>query len=421
VALFSPGWPPGHVPNGIVTYVGHLRPALERLGVDATVLTSHQVAPAATPAVDVGKLQPPRARALALRALAKLPGLPMPGVRLGWAVAQAANQVAARSGLDLLEMEETAGGAWYTQQAIDAPVVVRLHGPRFLNGAALGLTIDEEFRRLEEAERICITDAVGVTSPSLEVLERTRKHYGLPLADARVIHYPGPIIPPERQWTFEGCDKKSILFVGRFDRHKGGDIMIEAFRELAAALPEAELQFVGPDRGFHDDQGRTHRLRDFLDARLPGPARARVHVHGELDAGRIEGLRRQARVTVVPSRYETFGFTVAEALAYACPTVASDSGGIPEVLLGDRTGLLARPGDAADLAAKIRVLWDNPERAAELGRAGARDTATRLDPDTIARASLDFYETIWAKSAWRAPATPLRRLGRLVYQATSLG
>jgi glycosyltransferase involved in cell wall biosynthesis len=267
---------------------------------------------------------------------------------------------------------------------------------------------------------VCITEAVGVTSPSREVLERTRQHYGLPLSDARVIYYPGPIIPSQRQWTFEGCDKKSILFVGRFDRHKGGDVMIDAFRELAAAIPEVELQFVGPDRGFVDDQGRTHRLVEFLDARLPAAARARVHVHGELDAGRIEALRRQARITVVPSRYETFGFTVAEALAYACPTVAADSGGIPEVLLGDRTGLLFRPGDPADLAAKIRILWDNPQRAAELGRAGARDTATRLDPDTIARESLDYYETLWAKPARRALATPRSTLGRLAFQATSL-
>ena len=107
------------------------------------------------------------------------------------------------------------------QQAIDAPVVVRLHGPKFLNAAALGTATGDEFQRVVEAERVCITEAVGVTSPSREVLERTRQHYGLPLSDARVIHYPGPIIPAERQWTYENCDKKSILFVGGFDRHKG--------------------------------------------------------------------------------------------------------------------------------------------------------------------------------------------------------
>lgn len=420
VALYSPGWPPGHVSNGIVTYVGHLRPALERLGTDTTVLTSHEAAPSASPAIDVSKLRRPRTRDLALRAAGKLPRFATPGLRLGWAIAQAANDVAARRRLDLLEMEESFGAAWYVQQAIDAPVVVRLHGPKFLNAAALGTATGDEFQRVVEAERVCITEAVGVTSPSREVLERTRQHYGLPLSDARVIHYPGPIIPAERQWTYENCDKKSILFVGRFDRHKGGDVIINAFRDLAAALPDIALQFVGPDRGFVDDQGRTHRLVEFLDANLPAAARARVHVHGELPADRIEGLRRQARVTVVPSRYETFGFTVAEALAYACPTVAADSGGIPEVLLGDRTGLLFKPGDPADLAAKIRILWENPQRAAELGRAGARDTATRLDPDTIARASLEYYETLWAKRAWRAPVTPRSTLGRLAFAATSL-
>jgi glycosyltransferase involved in cell wall biosynthesis len=418
VALFSPGWPPGHVSNGIVTYVGHLRPALERLGVETSVLTSHRVAPTGSPAVDLSALRRPRARELALRALSKLPRFRAPGLRLGWVVAQAARELEARSGLDLVEMEESFGAAWYTQRALDVPVVVRLHGPRFLNGAALGLQADEEFRRIEEQERICITDAIGVTAPSRDVLDRTREHYGLPLADARVIHYPGPIIPAERRWQFEGCDPKSILFVGRFDRHKGGDVMIDAFREVTTTIPEAELHFVGLDRGFRDDRGRTHDLPGYLDANLPRETRAKVHVHGELDAGQIETLRRRAHVTVVPSRYETFGFTVAEALAYACPTVAADSGGIPEVLLDGQTGLLFRPGNPSDLAAKIRILFAHPGRAAALGLEGALDTARRFNPDTIARASLDYYEALWA----RHPRTLLRAgLSRIAFEATAFG
>ena len=405
--------------NGIVTYVGHLRPALERLGVATKVLTSHHAAPSpSAPAIDLEHMRRWHTRELVLRALAKVPRFNPPGLHLGWQVAQAANELAARSGLDLVEMEETFGAAWHAQRAVDVPVVVRLHGPRFLNGAALGLEIDDEFRQIDRAERRCIAEAAGVTAPSRDVLERTRRHYGLPLADAQVIYYPGPIIPLERRWRLEACDGKSILFVGRFDRHKGGDVMIDAFGEVAAAIPEAELVFVGPDRGFRDDQGRTHHLPEFLDARLPKAARARVRVLGQLDAGRIEVLRRQARVTVVPSRYETFGLTVAEALAFGCPTVSADAGGIPEVLLDGRSGLLFRPGDPSDLADKIRTLFAHPERAADLGREGALDTARRFEPDAIARTTLECYETLWAK---RAPS-PGRaaQLGRLAYKVTGL-
>jgi glycosyltransferase involved in cell wall biosynthesis len=417
VALYSPGWPPGRVSNGIVTYVGHLRPALERLGIRTSVVTPRQMAPSSIPSIDLSQMRPPRIQELFLRAVRKVPRYHSEGLRLGWAIGRAAAEIAAQRGLDLLEMEESFGAAWYAQQVLDVPVVARLHGPRFLNGAVLGLPVDGEFRQIDRAERRCIAEATGVTAPSRDVLERARQHFDLPLPDALVIPYPGPMVHPDRRWRLEGCDGKSILFVGRFDRHKGGDVMIDAFREVAATVPHAELLFVGTDRGLRDDAGRTHDLPAYLDAHLPAEVRSRVQVFGELDWERIETLRRQAYLTVIPSRYETFGFTVAESLAFGCPTVAADAGAIPEVLLGDQTGLLFRTGEPSDLASKIVTLFAHPERAAQFGRDGAIDINRRLDPDLIARITLDYYHSLWNR--------PLRtrarhRPWRVAYRLTGL-
>ena len=400
--------------NGIVTYVGHLRPALERLGVSTSVISPSPVGPSAVPTVDLGQLRSLPIRDLFLRVVGKVPRYPSVGLRLGWAIGQAAADIAAQRGLDLLEMEETFGAAWYAQQVLDIPVVARLHGPRFLNGAVLGLPIDDEFRRIDGVERRCIAEATGVTAPSRDVLERSRRHYGLPLTDALVIPYPGPMVPPDRRWRLDGCDRKSILFVGRFDRHKGGDVMIDAFREVAATIPEAELLFVGPDRGFRDDAGRTHQVRDYIEAHLPPELRPRVQIIGELDSEKIESLRRQAYLTVIPSRYETFGFTVAESLAFGCPTVAADAGAIPEVLLGSQTGLLFKAGEPSDLASKILTLFANPERAAQFGQEGAVDINRRLNPDVIARTTLDYYQGLWDRETrTRARHHPWRVAYRL--------
>jgi glycosyltransferase involved in cell wall biosynthesis len=405
------------VSNGIVTYVGHLRPALERLGVGTSVITANQVGPSSVPTVDLSQQRSAPIRALFLRALGRVPRYHSIGLRLGWAVGQAAIDIAAQRGLDLLEMEESFGGAWYAQQVLDVPVVARLHGPRFLNGAVLGLPIDDEFRRIDRAERRCIAAAAGVTAPSRDVLERARRYYELPLSDALVIPYPGPMIDPDRRWRLDGSDRKSILFVGRFDRHKGGDVMIDAFRQVAATIPEAELLFVGPDRGLRDDAGRTHHLPGYLDSHLPTEIRPRVRIFGELDSERIESLRRQAFVTVVPSRYETFGFTVAESLAFGCPTVAADAGAIPEVLLGDKTGLLFQAGEPSDLASKLLALFANPEQAARFGREGAIDINRRLNPDAIARTTLDYYEVLWDR--W-SRTQRRHHPWRLAYRVTGL-
>jgi glycosyltransferase involved in cell wall biosynthesis len=417
VAFFSPGWPPELEHNGIVTYIGNLRPALGRLGIDTHVIAS-QEGPSSDPvAVDLSKTRPPISRRLLTRALARIPRAPASTIAWGWSIAQTLTALKAQRGLDLLEMEESFGAAWYAQQGLDLPVVVRLHGPLFLNGAALGRAVDDDFRRTDRAEGRCIADAVAVTAPSRDVLDRVRDRYGLPLSNARVIPNPAPDIPPHRRWRLEACDRKTMLFVGRFDRHKGGDVVIDAFRAVAEALPEAELAFVGPDRGLRDDAGKTHDLPGYVDARLPPAIRARTRILGALSRDHIETLRRQAFVTVVASRYENFPLALAESLAFGCPTVASNVGGIPEVLLGDRTGLIFSAGDASDLATKVLALYRNPERAAALGSEAARDAAQRLSPDAVARLTRDCYDAIWrAHSRPRARRDPRR----ILYSLTSL-
>jgi glycosyltransferase involved in cell wall biosynthesis len=402
VAFYSPGWPPNRTQNGIATYVGHLRPALRDLGVMSHVVTGAAFGSdaAAADAVDLTKLKIPRGRNFLFRFLGRVSGLSFADVAFGWSVATGVKHIAAEPP-DLIEMEETFGGAWYTQQVLTVPLVVRLHGPWFLNGAALGHPVDASFRRRESSEARCIASAAGVTAPSRDVLNRVRERYGLPLRDAAVIPNPVLPVPPDRRWTLQDSDKKTILFVGRFDRHNGGDLVIEAFAAIAQSLPAAELMFVGPDHGFRDDSGEVHSLQGFLERRLDPGLRSRVHVMGPLPAEKIALLRRQSYVTVVASRYENFPLALAEALAFGCPTVAADTGGIPEILSADRTGLLFRAGDSPDLARKIATLFERPELAAELGHRGAADIADRFTPAAVARLTLDYYETLWKRPAVR--------------------
>jgi glycosyltransferase involved in cell wall biosynthesis len=409
VAFYSPGWPPNRTQNGIATYVGCLRGALRDLGV-----VSHVVAgavfgsdPTDADTINLAKIATPRGRQVFYRFLDRVPGLSFEGVSFGWQMAHGLKHIVDQPP-DLIEMEETFGGAWYTQQVTRVPLVVRLHGPWFLNGVALGIPVDAAFRRRESAEARCIASATGVTAPSRDVLDRVRERYGLPLSNAAVIPNPVLPVPIERRWTLQGSDKKTILFVGRFDRHKGGDRVIEAFTAIADSLPAAELMFVGPDHGFRDDSGQVHSLQAFLESHLPANLKSRVHVTGPLPGETIEGLRRQAYLTVVASRYENFPLALAEALAYGCPTIAADVGGMPEILLSDQTGLLFAAGDSGDLARKITTLFERPELAAELGRRAAIDIAGRLAPAAIARLTLDYYQSLWngpsanhGSSSWR--------------------
>ena len=263
-------------------------------------------------------------------------------------------------------MEEAFGLAGWLQRAIPIPVCIRLHGPWFLNGAALGVPEDDAFRRRVALEGWAIRHASAVTAPSLDVLERTRTYYGLALEEALVIPNPTQPVDPARRWQLAGCDPKRVLFIGRFDRHKGGDLIVEAFGKVLQAMPDARLDFVGPDHGLVSDDGRHWDVAGYIDDRLPGARRSgRINVLGKVPNSRLDHLRREAMVTVACSRYEVFGIAVAESMAFGCPIVAARVGGIPEIIRDGIDGLLHNSGDTDDLATKIVTMLSDSVRAAE--------------------------------------------------------
>jgi glycosyltransferase involved in cell wall biosynthesis len=114
-------------------------------------------------------------------------------------------------------------------------------------------------------------------------------------------------------------------------------------------------------------------------------------------------LRRRGLLTVVPSRYETFGYTAVEALALGCPVIAASAGGLAETVCDQETGVLFDSGDARSLANQIAKLLDAPEWAARLGDAGHSDVARRYAPRTIAEQTLETYASVLERRRDRAP------------------
>src|SRR5262249_32367299 len=236
------------------------------------------------------------------------------------------------------------------------------------------------------------------TASSHDVLEQTRAYYGLALEDAEVVHPPIAPAPPGERWRLEACDPAQVLFVGRFDRHKGGDLMIEAFGRVLREVPRARLCFVGPDHGCPDGTGRSWGLVEFLHDRLPGALESgRVVLLGRQPFSALAPLRRQAMVSVVCSRYENAPRALIEALSLGCPPVAARVGGIPETLQDQVDGLLHRPGDPDDLATQIVALLGDPARAAELGRHAAASCERRFNPEAIATRMVEFYRRVLAR------------------------
>lgn len=175
--------------------------------------------------------------------------------------------------------------------------------------------------------------------------------------------------------------RRDLLFVGRLVEGKGCAHLIAAFSLLAPKYPGLCLRLVG------DGPERAPLERQVADLGLA----TRVVFSGALPAPSVADAMREAVLLVMPSLQEGLGLVAAEALACACPVVASGIAGIRDVVRDGRTGLLVPPGDAPALAAAIAGLLTDPARAAALADAGLADVEARFAWPSVARGYRELY------------------------------
>jgi glycosyltransferase involved in cell wall biosynthesis len=122
-----------------------------------------------------------------------------------------------------------------------------------------------------------------------------------------------------------------------------------------------------------------------------------VHFLGWVPNSALPEYYRAAALSVVPSLEEGFGIPAAEAMGCEVPVVASDAGGLPEVVEHGVTGLIVPRGDSRALAQAIGSLLENPELRRRMGAAG-RERALRLfDWDRTAAQLEELYREVGAK------------------------
>ena len=298
--------------------------------------------------------------------------------------------------INILEIQESFGTAQSFIKISKIPVVTRIHGPWFTMGDILKVDQEWDFKLRIAYEGKAIKNTHGVTAPSLDILEKVREYYDIALPHAQVIANPVKEVRVEKQWKYEMSKQPSILFVGRFDLHKGGDLMLESFRLMALKNKEIMLLFVGPDRGVSIN-GQLLSFGSYLERFIPEDSiKKRIQFLGHCNSDTIADLRKTALVTVICSRYEVFCIALLEALAAGSPTVATAVGGIKEIITHGYNGLLAEPESADSIAEKVLELIENPEMMKMLSKNAIEDSKRRFSPTVIAAQTLDYYQSVLA-------------------------
>ncbi len=389
IALYVPSWPPGFVANGIVTYTSLLAPALRRQGHEVWILASWVKGEVDQYTIDLRDFVPPPT--LSTRLMYKVAPATALFNTMSAALTRAVRHLVAKHRIDVLEMEESFGWSYAISQLNLVPVVVRLHGPWFLMGKFDNKEWSKENQRRDQLEGRGIQCAHYVTANCSETLNAVRNRYGLSLSQSRVMPNPVASVPEEKAWSIDKCKKDSLLFVGRFDKVKGGDLVLRAFGQLATAFPDLTLTFVGPDRGVKEADGKVWSFQEFVRHNLPERVLRRIEFLGELSHAEVMSLRTHHYITLIAAQYDTMGYMMMEAMSLGCPIVSTAVGGIPEYIQDRRNGLLVPSQNADAMAAACGELLNNGELAAKLGRQGWLDCRDLYNSERAAQRTLEAY------------------------------
>jgi len=162
-----------------------------------------------------------------------------------------------------------------------------------------------------------------------------------------------------------------VGYVGRISPEKGLPVLMAAARKC-------------PDTVFKA-AGSYDRMPD-----LPSQAPPNFEFLGHLNAEALGEFYRECRIVVLPSTcFEGFPGVLAEAMLHAKPVVCSRIGGLPEIVDDGMTGMLFEPGNAEELAEKIRFLWEQPDLCCKMGQAGREKALREYSPDR-------YYERLMA-------------------------
>jgi len=388
IALYAPAWPPGHAANGIVTYTSLLVSALRRLGHDVFVL-SFGPADADPFAVDLNGFLP--RRNLLTRAMSKFAPSTTFFNQASSAIARGIRFLVDEHQIDLFEMEESFGWSYEISRLNIIPVIVRLHGPWFLMGK-----FDHENRKKAQwrvdLEGRGIRQAHYVTANCGDTLNAVKDKYGLTLVNSRVLPNPVDTVSESEAWRLDTCEPNSLLFVGRFDKVKGGDLVLHAFGQLARTYPKLKLTFVGPDRGIRTNDGAICNFHQFVQQNFPEDVRSRIDFRGQQSHAEVMSLRNQHFITIIAAQYDTMGYMMLEAMSRGCPIVSTAVGGIPEYIRDRRNGILVPSQDADAMAAACKTLLDNKDLAAQFGRQNWLDCRELYSSEGVARQMLSAYQ-----------------------------
>jgi len=281
---------------------------------------------------------------------------------------------------DVIYLNTLANGSAFLfllfRKIFQMPVIVTVHAPYYWDGIPPLVG-----QICSSVDWICCASNWG-RSVMEQVLPHQRDkmktiYYGLSL--------------PKTEPTPLPFDPPTVLLLGRFSSEKGFEIGIEAFSLLKKSGSNAKLLIAGEG----DERPFLEHLVDRFHLRAATQFTGKIPRHSE----EVYSVINRASCVVMPSNFEAFGLVALEAMRMKRPVIASNVGGLPELVVDGERGLLVPPKNPTAFFHAMKKLLDDPKGAIEMGeRAKSWATHTFLLEENLNQYEHLFEDCICLRS-----------------------
>lgn len=290
---------------------------------------------------------------------------------------------------DVIEVPNYEGWGFLLSRLLPRRVVIRFHTSRWAIAELRGdeLTFGEKFNHW--LDRSGVRAARTLCTHSRFEWAHAQEENGLAAAEAAIV--PHGIELPPKEALLELCGdtaNPTVLYVGRMEYRKGSHMLVEAIPRVLAEFPSARFVLVGEDK----PQAPGGRLfADYFRETCPREYWGKVEFTGYVSDERLRDLLRTCDLFVAPSLSESFGYTHLEAMSWGKAVIGCRAGATPEIVIQGEVGLLAEPNNAADLAAQLLTLLNDPSLRVRMGKAARARAEREYSVERMAENLERFY------------------------------
>ena len=194
--------------------------------------------------------------------------------------------------------------------------------------------------------------------------------------------------PSNRHGRKNADSKMRLLYVGRFSESKGLPILFEAYRRIHERY-EVDLFLAGGTQVASSTGGRMDKGQN--EQIMSETERGDIVFLGWVPHSEMPEVFQSADIFVLPSLREPFGVSILEAMSCGIPVIATNVGGIPDIIDNEVDGLLVEPENLRQLEKAILTLLEDETMRRRLREKALEKIQNKFDYEVVARRHLDIY------------------------------